>query len=103
MINLKNYIAVTDTATPVTVITTGDEQTLLITSITINGGETGGEIKVSISNPDAVVPFDMSFTIDTNDVMILDSKFTMIGKSTMTIYSENAGLKVMVSAAEFDN
>lgn len=103
MINLKNYIAETVNGGPVTVIETGDNQTLLLTSITINGGNEGGEIKLTITNKDTEIPFEMSFTVDTNDVMIIDSKMTMTQQAKMLAEASNPGMHIMVSAAEFSN
>lgn len=103
MINLKNYIAETVNEGSVTVVETEENQTLLLTSITINGGSEGGEIKLTITNNSTDIPFEMSFTVDTNDVMIIDSKMTITQRSKMLAEASNPGMRVMVSAAEFSN
>ena len=92
---LKNYTITTTAETESIVCTAAEGKELNIMSIVINGGADGGDIKLSFSTG-----FEMSFSVDSEDTIILDNKMNLVTGDTLAVTASASGMKVFVSAAE---
>ena len=94
---LKNFVVSTVANSDVTVCSATTGKELCISSIMINGGDNGGEITLAFSTG-----FNAVFTVDAHDIIILDNKITIPEGASFTVNATTDGMKVMVSAAEFE-
>lgn len=94
---LKNFVVTTVANSDVTVCSAASGKELCIASVMINGGNSGGEITLAFSTG-----FTAAFTVDAHDIIILDNKINIPEGASFTVNAATDGMKVMVSAAEFE-
>ena len=94
---LKNYVSTTTKDTEITLCTPSDGCEISVLSIIMNGGENGGTVKLSLSNG-----FDYSFSLDAQDVVILDNKLNLPNGVSLKATADAHGGKICVSAAEME-
>jgi hypothetical protein len=93
---LNNYTYVLSNEVEQVVCQASQNKELTILSIMINGGSDGGEIKLLINN------FDMTFTVASEDTIILDHKIALGSGQSLKALSVGDGIKISVSVAELD-